>query len=125
RRPGRAIEVPRVALRQRARRPILFIAHALSEAMRLGDRIAMMRDGRIVQVGPSDEILNEPANDYVAKFIQDVDRSRVMTAGSILERPEKTLGDAQWPRAAHRMLRGTHNYWLVVLSRARTPGRVL
>src|SRR5699024_3955748 len=65
------------------------------------------------------------ANDYVAKFIQDVDRSRVMTAGSIMERPEKTLGDAQGPRTAHRMLRETHNSWLVVLRRDRTPAGVL
>src|SRR5699024_11342475 len=48
-----------------------------------------------------------------------------MTAGSILERPEKTLGDAQGPRTAHRMLRETHNSWLVVLSRDRTPVGVL
>src|SRR5699024_344780 len=114
-----------VDLQQRLEKTILFITHDLNEAMRLGDRIAMMRDGRIVQIGTSDEILNEPANDYVAKFIQDVDRSRVMTAGSILERPEKTLGDAQGPRTAHRMLRETHTSWLVVLSRDRTPVGVL
>jgi len=114
-----------VDLQQRLEKTILFITHDLNEAMRLGDRIAMMRDGRIVQVGTSDEILNEPANDYVAKFIQDVDRSRVMTAGSIMERPEKTLGDAQGPRTAHRMLRETHNSWLVVLRRDRTPAGVL
>src|SRR5699024_2866834 len=58
-----------VDLQQRLEKTILFITHDLNEAMRLGDRIAMMRDGRIVQVGPSAEILNEPANDYVAKFI--------------------------------------------------------
>ena len=114
-----------VDLQQRLEKTILFITHDLNEAMRLGDRIAMMRDGRIVQIGTSDEILNEPANDYVAKFIQDVDRSRVMTAGSILERPHETLGEAQGPRTAHRMLRETHNSWLVVLKRDRTPLGVL
>lgn len=114
-----------VDLQQRLEKTVLFITHDLNEAMRLGDRIAMMRDGRIVQVGTSDEILNEPANDYVAKFIQDVDRSRVMTAGSILERPHETLGEGQGPRTAHRMLRETQNSWLVVLKRDRTPHGVL
>ncbi|MEV4648807.1 betaine/proline/choline family ABC transporter ATP-binding protein [Saccharopolyspora sp. NPDC049357] len=62
---------------------IIFITHDLNEAMRLGDRIAVMRAGRIVQIGDSEQILREPADDYVAKFVQDVDRSRVLTAGSI------------------------------------------
>ena len=114
-----------VELQERLEKTVLFITHDLNEAMRLGDRIAMMRDGRIEQVGTSDEILNEPANDYVATFIQDVDRSRVMTAGSILERPHETLGDGQGPRTAHRMLRETQNSWLVVLHRDRSPRGVL
>ena len=114
-----------VDLQQRLDKTVLFITHDLNEAMRLGDRIAMMRDGRIEQVGTSDEILNEPANDYVARFIQDVDRSRVLTAGAIMEKPHEVLGDGQGPRTAHRMLRATQNSWLVVLHRDRTPHGVL
>ncbi|WP_343231351.1 betaine/proline/choline family ABC transporter ATP-binding protein [Saccharopolyspora sp. ID03-671] len=64
---------------------IIFITHDLNEAMRLGDRIAVMRAGRIVQIGDSEQILSEPADDYVAEFVQDVDRSRVLTAGSIAD----------------------------------------
>ncbi|MGP4015723.1 quaternary amine ABC transporter ATP-binding protein [Saccharopolyspora sp. 5N708] len=64
---------------------IIFITHDLNEAMRLGDRIAVMRAGRIVQIGTSEQILSEPADDYVARFVQDVDRSRVLTAASIAE----------------------------------------
>src|SRR5699024_2369745 len=96
-----------------------------NEAMRIGDRIAMMRDGRIEQIGTSDEILNNPANDYVARFIQDVDRSRVMTAEAILERPAETLGEDHGPRTAHRMLRESQNSWLIALNRDRTPRGVL
>ena len=55
--------------------------------MRLGDRIAVMRDGRIVQIGTAEDILVRPANDYVASFVQDVDRSRVLTAGDVLAEP--------------------------------------
>src|SRR3546814_3880626 len=56
---------------------IVFITHDLNEAMYLGDRIAMMRDGRIVQVGTAEKILSAPADEYVAQFVADVDRSRV------------------------------------------------
>ena len=112
-------------LQQHLDKTILFITHDLNEAMRLGDRIAMMRDGRIVQVGTSEEILNEPANDYVAKFIQDVDRTRVLLAGAIMEQPPETLGAGQGPRTAHKLLRETQNSWLVVLERDRTPAGVI
>ncbi|WP_193103478.1 glycine betaine/L-proline ABC transporter ATP-binding protein [Brachybacterium sp. FME24] len=114
-----------IELQQRLEKTVLFITHDLNEAMRIGDRIAMMRDGRIVQVGTSDEILNEPANDYVARFIQDVDRSRVLSASSIMEQPQETLGAAQGPRTAHKLLRESQTPWLVVLKRDRTPAGVL
>lgn len=84
---------------------ILFITHDLNEAMRLGDRIAMMRDGRIEQQGTAEQILNDPATDYVAQFVQDVDRTRVLTASSVMERPVAVLGVDQGPRAAHKLMR--------------------
>jgi glycine betaine/proline transport system ATP-binding protein len=114
-----------IDLQQKLDKTVLFITHDLNEAMRIGDRIAMMRDGRIEQIGTSDEILNNPANDYVARFIQDVDRSRVMTAENIMERPGETLGEDQGPRTAHRMMRETQNPWLIALHRDRTPRGVL
>lgn len=70
-------------LQARLQKTIVFITHDLNEAMRLGDRIAVMRAGRIVQIGTSEQILNEPSDDYVSQFVRDVDRSRVLTAGSI------------------------------------------
>ncbi|GAA1459732.1 glycine betaine/L-proline ABC transporter ATP-binding protein [Nocardiopsis exhalans] len=59
---------------------IIFITHDLNEAMRLGDRICVLRDGRVAQIGEAAEILNAPANEYVERFVEDVDRSRVLTA---------------------------------------------
>ena len=94
-----------IELQHRLDKTILFITHDLNEAMRLGDRIAMMRDGRIVQVGSAEQILNDPANDYVAQFVQDVDRTRVLTASSVMEPPVAVLGGDQGPRAAHRLMR--------------------
>ncbi|MEU2792248.1 glycine betaine/L-proline ABC transporter ATP-binding protein [Streptomyces sp. NPDC007100] len=79
-------------LQKTLKKTIVFITHDLNEAMRLGDRIAVMRDGRIVQTGSAEDILLAPANDYVASFIQDVDRSRVLTAGAIMVEPGEVLG---------------------------------
>jgi glycine betaine/proline transport system ATP-binding protein len=114
-----------VDLQQRLDKTILFITHDLNEAMRIGDRIAMMRDGRIVQIGTSEEILNDPANDYVARFTQDVDRTRVITAENIAEQPQAVLGADQGPRSAHKLMRENQTPYLVVLNRDRTPKGVL
>ncbi|WP_416344933.1 quaternary amine ABC transporter ATP-binding protein [Isoptericola peretonis] len=104
---------------------ILFITHDLNEAMRLGDRIAMMRDGRIVQVGTAEQILNEPANDYVAQFVADVDRSRVLTAGAVMERPAAVIGVEQGPKAAHKLMREHQVPALLVTGRNRTLAGVV
>ncbi|MCX4668507.1 glycine betaine/L-proline ABC transporter ATP-binding protein [Streptomyces sp. NBC_01381] len=79
-------------LQKRLKKTIVFITHDLNEAMRLGDQIAVMRDGRIVQIGTAEDILVTPANDYVASFTQDVDRARVLTAGAIMDEPETAYG---------------------------------
>ncbi|MEW2395473.1 glycine betaine/L-proline ABC transporter ATP-binding protein [Streptomyces sp. NPDC046862] len=76
-----------MTLQQDLRRTIVFVTHDLNEAMRLGDRIMVMRGGRVVQLGTGEEILARPANDYVSEFVSDVDRSRVITAGSVMRRP--------------------------------------
>ena len=87
-----------VELQNKLGKTILFITHDLNEAMRLGDRIAMMRDGRIVQIGTAEQILNDPANDFVAQFVQDVDRTRVLTAGAVMTPPVALVGSEQGPR---------------------------
>ncbi|MGV9314494.1 quaternary amine ABC transporter ATP-binding protein [Streptomyces sp. NPDC003691] len=79
-------------LQKTLKKTIVFITHDLNEAMRLGDRIAVMRDGRIVQQGTAEDILVTPADDYVASFTQDVDRTRVLTAGAVMADPETAYG---------------------------------
>ena len=66
------------------KKTIVFITHDLNEAIKLGDRIAIMKDGEIVQTGTSEEILTEPANAYVERFVENVDRSKIITASSIM-----------------------------------------
>jgi glycine betaine/proline transport system ATP-binding protein len=58
---------------------MVFITHDLNEALKVGDRIALMRDGRIVQLGTPEEIVGSPADDYVREFVRDVPREQVMT----------------------------------------------
>lgn len=65
-------------------RTMVFITHDLSEALRLGDRIALMRDGRIVQLGTPEEIVGSPADDYVRDFVRDVPREQVLTVRSAM-----------------------------------------
>ncbi len=85
-------------------RTIVFITHDLDEALKLGDRIAIMKDGVIVQLGDHEEILNEAKNEYVADFVEDVNRSRVLNAEDIMARPADFLYENQGPRTAlHKM----------------------
>jgi len=64
---------------------ILFITHDLNEALRIGNRVCILRDGRIIQIGTPEEILTEPANGYVAEFVQDVDQGRVITVSEVMQ----------------------------------------
>ncbi len=79
-----------VQLQTDLQKTIVFITHDLNEAMRLGDRILMLKDGRTVQLGTGPEIISAPADDYVADFTSDVDRTRVLTAGDLLREPRMT-----------------------------------
>jgi glycine betaine/proline transport system ATP-binding protein len=99
---------------------IVFITHDLNEAMFLGDRIAVMRDGRIVQIGTPEEILTDPANDYVAQFVQDVDRARVLTAASAMEPARSVVSASAGPRAALREMRDLQTSAALVVGRGRT-----
>lgn len=89
-----------IALQAKMQKTIIFITHDLDEALRLGDRIALMRDGVIVQIGTPEEILVQPANDYVERFVEDVDISKVFTAQHIMKRPETINIEKHGPRVA-------------------------
>ncbi|MBM7624678.1 quaternary amine ABC transporter ATP-binding protein [Sporohalobacter salinus] len=83
---------------------ILFITHDLDEALKLGDRIAIMNDGEIVQIGTPEEILTDAENDYVKEFVQDVNRSRILTAEDIMTKPLAVLYEQDGPHTAmHKM----------------------
>ncbi|WP_416720758.1 glycine/proline betaine ABC transporter ATP-binding protein OpuAA [Bacillus subtilis] len=83
---------------------IIFITHDLDEALRIGDRIVLMKDGNIVQIGTPEEILMNPSNEYVEKFVEDVDLSKVLTAGHIMKRAETVRID-KGPRVALTLMK--------------------
>ncbi len=105
-------------LQDDVRKTIVFISHDLDEALKIGDRIVLMRDGAVVQVGTPEDILTSPADDYVARFVADVDIARVLTAGTVMKRSEAVavLG-VDGPRTALRKMRNHAITTLFVLDR--------
>jgi glycine betaine/proline transport system ATP-binding protein len=108
-----------VELQSKLQKTIVFITHDLNEAMFLGDRIAVMRDGRIVQIGTPEDILTDPANDYVEQFVQDVDRARVLTAANVMEPARPVVPDTAGPRTALRQMRDAYMSAAYVVGRDR------
>jgi glycine betaine/proline transport system ATP-binding protein len=94
-----------ISLQEDVKKTILFISHDLDEALKLGDRIVLMKDGAIIQQGTAEEILTNPANDYVEKFVEEVDMSKVLTAETVMvEYGEMANTKTDGPKAAlHKM----------------------
>ncbi len=103
-------------LQEKMKRTIIFITHDLDEAIKLGDRIAIMKDGEVVQVGTPEEILTDPANAYVTRFTESVDRGRIVTASSImLKQPIVVRIKRDGPEAIFRKMRERRLYALPVI----------
>ena len=76
-----------MAIQDKLHKTIVFITHDLNEALRVGNRVCILRDGKVIQIGTPEEILTEPADGYVAEFVQDVDQGRVIDVGKVMETP--------------------------------------
>ena len=98
---------------------IVFVTHDLDEALKLGDRIAIMRDAEVVQLGTAEQIVGRPADDYVRAFVEDVDRSDVLTASAIMQRPLATAMLRDGPRTVLRKLRRYGLSGIFVMDRER------
>jgi glycine betaine/proline transport system ATP-binding protein len=109
-----------VELQAKLGKTIVFITHDLNEAMYLGDRVAVMRDGRIVQLDTPERILTDPANSYVEQFVHDVDRARVLTASSVMQPGRAVVTLSAGARAALRTLRDLQTSSAIVLGPNRT-----
>jgi len=94
-----------LALQDRMQKTIVFVSHDLDEALKLGDRILLMNEGKAVQIGTAEEILTEPADDYVAKFVAGVDRSKVLVAEAVMKRPDPVISINSTLKVAVQLMR--------------------
>lgn len=89
-----------LALQETLHKTIVFITHDLNEALKIGDHIALMKDGAVVQIGTPEEIVSEPANEYVARFVRGVDVTKVYTANDVMKRARPLLRMKDGPSVA-------------------------
>jgi glycine betaine/proline transport system ATP-binding protein len=116
-----------IRLQADSQRTIIFISHDLDEAMRIGDRIAIMEGGRIVQIGTPDEILRNPADDYVESFFRGVDVAKVLTAADVCRRSQLEVldrADTGVRAAAERVRKHDYDFAVVVDRRRKFHGAV-
>ena len=114
-----------ISLQTQLNKTIVFITHDLNEALKVGDRIAIMRDGEIVQEGTPEEIVTLPADDYVTEFVQDVSRAKVIQANAIMQQPDAVVHEWQGPRAALHVMRSNDMDAVFLLGRNRVLKGVL
>jgi len=88
-----------------ARRTVVFVTHDLDEALTLGHRVAIMKDGDIVQIGNPEQILREPATEYVERFVEGVDYAKVRHAESVMVRPREVAYENEGPTVVLRRMR--------------------
>lgn len=93
-----------IEMQRENQKTIIFITHDLNESLRLGHRIAIMKDGEVVQVGTEEEILSNPANDYVERFVEDIDRTKVYTAEHIMKEPTAVIQNTADPAVAYQLM---------------------
>lgn len=101
---------------------MVFITHDLNEALKLGDRIALMRDGRVVQLGTPEEIVGSPADDYVREFVREVPREQVMTVRTAMRAPATAEEAGRGPAVAPDV---TVSEAIEAVARTGTPARVV
>ena len=106
-----------IVLQRELHKTIVFITHDLNEALKIGDRIAIMRDGEIIQQGLPEEIVTLPADDYVSEFVQDVSKAKVIQARAIMQDTDAVIHEWQGPRAALHVMNSQDTHCLFLLDR--------
>ncbi len=109
-----------IDLQAQMHKTVIFITHDLDEAINIGDRIVLLKDGEIIQIGTPEEILTRPADDYVERFVENIDRSKVLTAENIMRRPRSFIFEDDGPRTALYKMSELDTENAFVLRRDRT-----
>jgi glycine betaine/proline transport system ATP-binding protein len=103
----RDMQLELMDIQDELKKTIVFITHDINEAFKLGDRVAVMKDGRIEQIGTPEDILNDPKSNYIKSFIQDIDRSKVLQAKNIMYNPSALVSAKQGLNVAVREMKAT------------------
>lgn len=106
-------------LQDKLHKTMIFVTHDLQEALKVADRIVILRDGEIVQIGTPEDIIASPADDYVRDFVQDASPAKVLSAGRIMEEPRILLYDWQGPKVARTFLGHDRQLYAFLISRKR------
>ena len=106
-----------VELQAKLQKTIVFVTHDLHEALKLGDRITIMRDGEVIQTGTPEDIVTHPADEYVREFVQDASPAKVITAGSIMTSPSLLLYAWEGPKTALSILKNEKRSGAFVVNR--------
>lgn len=109
-----------LSLEDRVKKTIIFITHDLNEALKIGDRIILMKDGRIVQIGTPEEILTSPATEYVEKFVENVDLTRVLTAKDVMMKCSTIIYGKDGPKTALHTMKEKGISSIFVVDRAKS-----
>lgn len=120
----RDMQLELLTLQKTLKKTIVFITHDLNEALLLGGRIAIMKDGQIVQIGSAQEIVTAPADDYVAAFVADIDRGRVFTVDDVSSQPLTVPLRDTSVRQALRIMEESESRALYVMDGERLAGMV-
>jgi len=108
-----------IELQDKVQKTIVFVTHDLHEALKMGDRIAIMRDGEIIQIGVPEDVISKPADDYVREFVQDASPAKVFTAGRIMNEPDALVYEWQGLKAALHILSDAKEDYAFMVGRNR------
>ena len=108
-----------IELQDKVQKTVVFVTHDLHEALKMGDRIAIMRDGEIIQIGAPEDVISKPADGYVREFVQDASPAKVFTASRIMDEPDALLYEWQGLKAALHVLSAAKEDYAFMVGRNR------
>lgn len=115
----REMQLELLDIQDRLQKTIIFITHDVNEAFKLGDRVAVMKDGEVVQIGTPEEIIEQPADDYISDFIKDIDRSKVFQAEHVMIKPNALVSTKDGLNVAVKEMKENNISSVFVVDRQR------
>ncbi|MCG1012244.1 glycine betaine/L-proline ABC transporter ATP-binding protein [Tepidanaerobacter sp. GT38] len=113
----RDMQIELLEIQSKLKKTIIFITHDINEAFKLGDRVAVMKDGKIVQQGTPEEILNNPSNEYIEEFVKSIDRTKVIQAKNIMRKPNALVSIKDGVRVAIKEMQASNISSVFVVGR--------